>query len=61
MLRWNEAVSLVRQAQASGKLKNSKYDMFGLLKMQAESESLKGNWKTAVDLLMSSNEQERAV
>ena len=61
MSRWSEAVGLVRQAKQSGQLRNPRYDLFSLLKMQAEAENHRGNWKTAVELLMSSNEQERAI
>ena len=56
MSRWSEAVGLVRQAKQSGQLRNPRYDLFSLLKMQAEAENHRGNWKAAVDLLMSSNE-----
>ena len=61
MKKWNQALALVRQAKRAGKLNNSKYDIYNLLKMQAEGEQAKGNWRAAVDLLVNSNEHTRAI
>ena len=61
MRKWTEAIELIKSAQNSGQLKNDKFNVYKLLKMQAESENLKGNWKAAVDLLMSSNNETRAL
>lgn len=61
MRKWNEATELIKAAQSSGRLKNDKFNLFKLLRMQAESENSKGNWRAAVDLLISANQEGRAL
>ena len=61
MRKWNEAMELIKVAQNKGQLKNDKFNVFKLLKMQAESENLKGNWRSAVDLMISANQEGRAM
>ena len=61
MRKWPEAMELIRNAQSSGKLKSDKFNLFKLLKMQADSEAMKGNWRAAVDLLISANQEGKAV
>ena len=58
MRKWNEALSIVKNAQRTGKLNSSdnKYNLLKLLTMQAESEYIRGNWKSAVDLFQSAND-----
>lgn len=59
--KWAEAMDLIRSAQSSGKLKGDKFNIFKLLKMQADSEAMKGNWKAAADLMISANQEAKAV
>jgi intraflagellar transport protein 122 len=61
MRKWSDAMELIKSAQSSGKLKSDKFNLFKLLKMQADSEAMKGNWRAAVDLLISANQESRAV
>lgn len=60
MRKWHDAMDLIKSAQSSGKLKSDKFNIFKLLKMQADSENMKGNWKAAADLLISANEEAKA-
>lgn len=60
MRKWPEAMELIRSAQSSGKLKGDKFNIFKLLKMQADSEAMKGNWRAAADLMISANQEAKA-
>jgi intraflagellar transport protein 122 len=60
MRKWHDAMDLIKSAQATGKLKNDKFNIFKLLRMQADSENMKGNWKSAADLLISANQEGKA-
>jgi intraflagellar transport protein 122 len=60
MRKWAEAMDLIRSAQSSGKLKGDKFNIFKLLKMQADSEAMKGNWRAAADLMISANQEAKA-
>jgi intraflagellar transport protein 122 len=60
MRKWAEAMDLIKSAQSSGKLKNDKFNIFKLLKMQADSENMKGNWRAAADLMISANQEAKA-